>query len=106
MFLTSKGARDVTKIKAKARPSISLGYKLSSEEQTPSDLVRYARMAEDSGFAFALISDHYHPWIDRQGQSPFVWSVLGAIAQATERLSVGTIDHVDEVENVGHIGRV
>ena len=77
-----------SKVKAKTRPSMSLGYKLSSEEQTPLDLVRYARMAEESGFTFALISDHYHPWIDRQGQSPFVWSVLGAIAQATKHLTV------------------
>ena len=69
---------------------MEIGYKLSSEEQGPSDLVRYARMAEDSGFTFALISDHYHPWIDRQGQSPFVWSVLGALAQATTTLRVGT----------------
>ena len=45
---------------------------------------------QDTGFGFALISDHFHPWIDRQGQSPFVWSVLGAIAQATQRLVVGT----------------
>jgi hypothetical protein len=70
--------------------TLALGYKLSSEEQSPADLVRYAQMAEDTGFEFALISDHYHPWIDRQGQSPFVWSVLGAIAQATRRLVVGT----------------
>jgi G6PDH family F420-dependent oxidoreductase len=69
---------------------ITLGYKLSSEEQSAPDLVRYAQMAQDTGFAFALISDHFHPWIDRQGQSPFVWSVLGAIAQVTQRLSVGT----------------
>jgi coenzyme F420-dependent glucose-6-phosphate dehydrogenase len=69
---------------------ITLGYKLSSEEQSPPDLVRYAEMAQDSGFGFALISDHFHPWIDKQGQSPFVWGVLGAIAQATQRLSVGT----------------
>ena len=69
---------------------ITLGYKLSSEEQSPLDLVRYAQMAQDSGFGFALISDHYHPWIDKQGQSPFVWGVLGAIAQATQRLTVGT----------------
>ncbi len=68
----------------------SLGYKLSSEQQSPADLVRQAQMAEDAGFDFALISDHYHPWTDRQGQSPFVWSVLGAIAQATRRLVVGT----------------
>ena len=69
---------------------ITLGYKLSSEEQSAADLVRYAQMAQDAGFTFALISDHYHPWTDRQGQSPFVWSVLGAIAQATQRLNVGT----------------
>jgi coenzyme F420-dependent glucose-6-phosphate dehydrogenase len=69
---------------------ITLGYKLSSEEHPAADLVRYAQMAQDGGFGFALISDHYHPWIDKQGQSPFVWSVLGAIAQATQRLSVGT----------------
>ena len=70
--------------------TITLGYKLSSEEQSAVDLVRYARMAEDTGFAFAMISDHYHPWTDRQGQSPFVWSVLGAVAQATQQLQVGT----------------
>lgn len=69
---------------------VSVGYKLSSEEHGPSDLVRYARLAEDTGFSFALISDHFHPWTDRQGQSPFVWSVLGAIAQATNKLEVGT----------------
>jgi coenzyme F420-dependent glucose-6-phosphate dehydrogenase len=67
-----------------------IGYALSSEEHTPTDLVRYARRAEETGFTFALISDHYHPWIDRQGQSPFVWSVIGAIAQATQRLVLGT----------------
>ena len=69
---------------------IQLGYKLCSEEHGPADLVRFARRAEEVGFAFAMISDHYHPWVDRQGHSPFVWSVLGGIAQATERLRVGT----------------
>jgi coenzyme F420-dependent glucose-6-phosphate dehydrogenase len=68
----------------------SFGYALSSEEHAPSDLVRNARLAEEAGFEFALISDHFHPWIDRQGHSPFVWSVLGGIAEATERLRVGT----------------
>jgi len=67
-----------------------LGYKLSSEEFGPRELVRLARRAEACGFEFALISDHYHPWIDRQGQSPFVWSALGALAEATERLVIGT----------------
>jgi coenzyme F420-dependent glucose-6-phosphate dehydrogenase len=68
----------------------SFGYKLSSEEHNAASLVRYARMAEDAGFEFAAISDHFHPWVDRQGNSPFVWGVLGAIAEATERLRVGT----------------
>jgi coenzyme F420-dependent glucose-6-phosphate dehydrogenase len=67
-----------------------LGYALSSEEHTPNDLVRNARRAEEVGFTFALISDHFHPWIDRQGHSPFVWSVIGAIGHATERLRLGT----------------
>ena len=69
---------------------VQLGYKLSSEEHGPRDLVRYARLAEDAGFDFAAISDHYHPWIDDQGHSPFVWSVIGGVAQATERLGVLT----------------
>jgi G6PDH family F420-dependent oxidoreductase len=69
---------------------VQLGYAISSEEHRPLDLVRNAARAEAAGFGFALVSDHYHPWIDRQGQSPFVWSVLGGIAAATERLAVGT----------------
>ena len=67
-----------------------IGYTLSSEEFGPRDLVRFARRAEDCGFTFALVSDHFHPWIDRQGHSPFVWSVIGGVAEATERLSLGT----------------
>jgi coenzyme F420-dependent glucose-6-phosphate dehydrogenase len=67
-----------------------IGYTLSSEEHAPVELVRNARRAEEAGFAFALISDHFHPWIDRQGQSPFVWGVIGAIAQATDRMRLGT----------------
>ena len=68
----------------------TLGYKLSSEEFGPRELVRLGRLAEDSGFEFALISDHFHPWTDVQGQSPFVWSVIGGLAEATSRLIVGT----------------
>jgi G6PDH family F420-dependent oxidoreductase len=66
------------------------GYALSAEEHGPDMLVRNARAAEEAGFDFAMVSDHYHPWTDRQGNSPFVWGVLGAIAEATERISVGT----------------
>ena len=69
---------------------IKLGYALSSEEHQPAALVDMARMAEEAGFGYALISDHYHPWIDRQGQSAFVWSVLGAIANATDQITIGT----------------
>jgi coenzyme F420-dependent glucose-6-phosphate dehydrogenase len=67
-----------------------IGYTLSSEEQAPRELVRLSGRAEEAGFAFAMISDHFHPWIDRQGHSPFVWGVLGGIAERTERLRVGT----------------
>ncbi|CAA9527311.1 MAG: Similar to F420-dependent glucose-6-phosphate dehydrogenase, SCO6495 family [uncultured Thermomicrobiales bacterium] len=69
---------------------VAFGYALSSEEHHPTDLVRHARAAEDAGFAFALISDHFHPWVDAQGHCPFVWSVIGGIATATERLTLGT----------------
>jgi G6PDH family F420-dependent oxidoreductase len=68
----------------------TIGYALSSEEHSPTALARHAAHAERAGVSYALISDHFHPWIDRQGHSPFVWGVLGAIAQATERLRVGT----------------
>ena len=69
---------------------MKLGYALSSEEHPPLELVRDARRAEDAGFEFALVSDHFHPWIDRQGNAPFVWSVIGAVAQATDRIRLGT----------------
>jgi G6PDH family F420-dependent oxidoreductase len=68
----------------------ALGYALSSEEHAPADLVEHARLAEQYGFGFALVSDHFHPWIDRQGHSPFVWTVLGALATATDRMTFGT----------------
>jgi coenzyme F420-dependent glucose-6-phosphate dehydrogenase len=69
---------------------IQLGYKLTSEEFSARDLVRLAQAAEDHGFSFASISDHYHPWTNRQGQSPFVWGVIGGIAQVTSKLIIGT----------------
>lgn len=67
-----------------------IGYALSSEEHSPKDLVRWAQRAEEAGFTFAMISDHFHPWIERHPHSPFVWSTLGAIAQATDAIKVGT----------------
>jgi coenzyme F420-dependent glucose-6-phosphate dehydrogenase len=66
------------------------GYALSSEEHSPNDLIRNARRAEEIGFSFAMISDHYHPWLDQQGHSPFVWNIIGGIAATTERIRLGT----------------
>jgi G6PDH family F420-dependent oxidoreductase len=60
----------------------SLGYFLSCEEFAPAELVRQAVRAESAGFERLWISDHFHPWNDEQGQSPFVWSVIGALSQA------------------------
>jgi G6PDH family F420-dependent oxidoreductase len=67
-----------------------IGYKLMSEEHGPSQLVTNAIRAEELGFDFVGISDHYSPWITEQGHSPFAWSVLGAIAHATERVGLMT----------------
>jgi G6PDH family F420-dependent oxidoreductase len=64
----------------------TFGYFLSSEEHPPAALVEQAIRAERAGFASLWISDHYHPWNDAQGQSAFVWSVLGAIATRTEQV--------------------
>ena len=61
----------------------SFGFFLSCEEFTPQQLVEQARLAEQAGFTSLAISDHFHPWNDEQGSSPFVWSVIGAISQAT-----------------------
>ena len=60
------------------------GYFLSCEEYSPSQLIEQARLAEAAGFEALWISDHYHPWNDAQGQSAFVWSIIGAIAEATD----------------------
>ena len=68
----------------------AIGYTLSSEEFGPRDLVGFAKRAEGLGFDFLSISDHFHSWVDRQGNAPFVWGVLGAVAEATERIEVGT----------------
>lgn len=69
---------------------VQIGYTLSSEEHDPKTLVENAQRAEAAGFPFAMISDHFHPWVDAQGHSPFVWSVLGGIASNTSSIRVGT----------------
>src|SRR5690349_7723492 len=61
-----------------------IGYFLSSEEFTPAELLAQARAAEKAGFHALWISDHFHPWTDAQGESAFVWSMIGALSQATQ----------------------
>jgi G6PDH family F420-dependent oxidoreductase len=67
------------------------GYTLYCEGNPPKDLVRQAMAAERAGFDFLVISDHYHPWLSSQEHSAFAWSVLGAVAQATERIKLATM---------------
>lgn len=69
---------------------MKIGFSLSCEEYGPSELVEQAQAAERAGFASLWISDHFHPWNDAQGQSPFVWNVIGAIAATTERIPLTT----------------
>ncbi|WP_406135053.1 TIGR03557 family F420-dependent LLM class oxidoreductase [Streptomyces sp. NBC_01089] len=69
---------------------MQIGYKLASEAYGPHELIRQAVQAERAGFDFVEISDHYHPWLDNQGHSPFAWTVLGAIAARTERIGLAT----------------
>jgi G6PDH family F420-dependent oxidoreductase len=61
----------------------SIGYFLSCEQFGPAELLDQARRAEQAGFERLWISDHFHPWNDAQGQSPFVWGVIGALSQVT-----------------------
>ncbi|WP_326822161.1 TIGR03557 family F420-dependent LLM class oxidoreductase [Streptosporangium sp. NBC_01756] len=69
---------------------MQVGYKLAAEAFGPAELVRQAVRAEQAGFDFVEISDHFHPWLDNQGHSPFAWTVLGAIAVKTERIGLAT----------------
>jgi G6PDH family F420-dependent oxidoreductase len=69
---------------------MKLGYFLSCEEWGPHDLVAQAKRAQEAGFHALWISDHFHPWNDAQGHSPFVWSVIGGIAAAAPGMPVTT----------------
>ena len=69
---------------------VQLGVGMSSEELSAREIVRAVALAEEVGFRNAWVSDHFHPWIDAQGESPFVWSTLGAISSVTERIRIGT----------------
>nr|WP_272918250.1 TIGR03557 family F420-dependent LLM class oxidoreductase [Gordonia sp. SID5947] len=63
---------------------------MMTEQAGPKDLVRYAVDAERVGFDFEVSSDHYFPWLSSQGHAPYAWSVLGAVAHATERVDLMT----------------
>jgi len=69
----------------------SYGFKLMTELHPPAELLRQARAAEEAGFDFVGISDHVHPWLESHGHSPFAWSVLGAVAEATDRVEIVTM---------------
>jgi G6PDH family F420-dependent oxidoreductase len=68
----------------------SIGYTMMCEQAGPKQLVRDVALAEEAGFDFAVISDHYFPWLESQGHAPYAWSVLGAAAQATDRIPLMT----------------
>jgi G6PDH family F420-dependent oxidoreductase len=70
--------------------SVEVSFNVSSEEHTGRQILEHVRLAEQAGFRRTWISDHYHPWVDRQGNSPFVWAVIGGIAGVTNAMTVGT----------------
>ena len=67
-----------------------IGYTMMCEQAGPKQLVRDVALAEEAGFDFAVISDHYFPWLDEMGHSPYAWSVLGAVTQVTEQVELMT----------------
>ncbi|MFG3258974.1 TIGR03557 family F420-dependent LLM class oxidoreductase [Streptomyces sp. NPDC048172] len=69
---------------------MQIGYKLATEQYGPNELIRQARKAEAAGFDFVEMSDHFHPWLDKQGHSPFTWTLFGAIAARTDRIGLVT----------------
>ncbi|REE95837.1 TIGR03557 family F420-dependent LLM class oxidoreductase [Thermomonospora umbrina] len=69
---------------------MQIGYKLAAEAFGPAELIRQAVRAEQAGFDFVEMSDHFHPWLESQGHSPFAWAVLGGIAERTERIGLAT----------------
>ena len=67
-----------------------IGYKLATEGFGPKELIRQAVLAEQDGFDFVEMSDHYHPWVEAQGHSAFTWNLLSAIAMKTDRIGLAT----------------
>lgn len=69
---------------------MKIGYKLIAEAYAPAEMVRQCLRAEEAGFDFVEISDHYHPWVSEQQHSGFAWSMLAAMAARTERIELAT----------------
>jgi G6PDH family F420-dependent oxidoreductase len=69
---------------------VQIGYKIATESFSPAEVVEQAHLAEQAGFDFVEMSDHYHPWLESQGHSGFTWSMLGAMAASTERIGLVT----------------
>lgn len=69
---------------------VDIGYTMMCEQRGPNQLVADIVHAEKAGFDFSVISDHFHPWVEAQGHSPYTWAVLGAAAQATSRIPLMT----------------
>jgi G6PDH family F420-dependent oxidoreductase len=68
----------------------TFGYTMMTEQSRPDQLVRDLVGAEQAGFGFSVCSDHYQPWLEEQGHAGYAWSILGAAAQATERIGLMT----------------
>ncbi len=68
---------------------VKIGYAAALEQFGPSELLRYCRLAEERGFAGVMAADHFQPWVPAQGASAFVWSWMGSLGEATERLTFG-----------------
>src|SRR3982751_3330938 len=66
------------------------GYTLMTEQSSPREIVRYSAAAEQAGFDFEVMSDHYSPWLAEQGHAAYAWSMLGAVTQVTERVELMT----------------
>ena len=69
---------------------MQVGYKLATEAFGPEEIVRQTVRAEEAGFDFVELSDHYHPWLESQGHSAFTWNLLSAIAMKTEHIGLAT----------------
>jgi G6PDH family F420-dependent oxidoreductase len=69
---------------------MEIGYKLATEGFAPKELIRQAVAAEQAGFDFVEMSDHFHPWVEAQGHGAFTWNLLSAIAMKTERIKLVT----------------